>query len=446
MLKQYKLKDYNFRLVLWLCSLSAIGVLLVGSADASLELRQLGGVILGLTVMLILSLVDFSWILNFYWLIYAGNIVLLLTVILSSFGRNAKGATRWLTIFGFSFQPVELSKILLILFFAKYFMEHENDLNRFTTVLRSILLIGLPLVLIAMQPDLKNTLTVLAVFCILYYVAGISYRYIAGVVLLVVPLAVIFMVIVTQPNSGILREYQRERIMAFLNPDNDEYSEDVIQQNNSVTAIGSAFLIQWNDPKEEVASPGAMDNATGCALAYTVTEYFRDHPEKMPKNCRIISMCTGSEEAGLRGSMAFAKEHKGEDILKNAWNINIDSIADEGYFEVVIKDDWQFTRFDKDLEQMFRDTFKELNIESVKGPAIHNPVGGCDSTPMTRAGIKSVTFAAQNPVLTYYYHTFRDRPERFTPETVGKGFEVILGVIDKIGKFQEEHGYNGVNH
>lgn len=254
MLKQYKLKDYNFRLVLWLCSLSAIGVLLVGSADASLELRQLGGVILGLTVMLILSLVDFSWILNFYWLIYAGNIVLLLTVILSSFGRNAKGATRWLTIFGFSFQPVELSKILLILFFAKYFMEHENDLNRFTTVLRSILLIGLPLVLIAMQPDLKNTLTVLAVFCILYYVAGISYRYIAGVVLLVVPLAVIFMVIVTQPNSGILREYQRGRIMAFLNPDNDEYSEDVIQQNNSVTAIGSGQLSGKGLNNEDVSS------------------------------------------------------------------------------------------------------------------------------------------------------------------------------------------------
>lgn len=213
-----------------------------------------------------------------------------------------------------------------------------------------------------------------------------------------------------------------------------------------ITAFGSAFLIQWNDPKEEVASPGAMDNATGCALAYTVTEYFRDNPDKMPKNCRIIAMCTGSEEAGLRGAMAFTKEHKGEEILQNAWNINIDSIADEGYFEVVIKDDWQFTRFDKDLEQMFKDTFKELKIESVNGGCIHNPVGGCDSTPMTRAGIKSVTFAAQNPVLTYYYHTFRDRPERFTPETVGKGFEVLLGVIDKIGRFQEEHGFNGVNH
>lgn len=46
---------------------------------------------------------------------------------------------------------------------------------------------------------------------------------------------------------------------------------------------------------------------------------------------------------------------------------------------------------------------------------------------MTRAGIKSVTFAAQNPMLTYYYHTWRDMPERFEMETVGDGFDVILG-------------------
>ena len=240
MLKQYKLKDYNFRLVLWLCSLSAIGVLLVGSADASLELRQLGGVILGLTVMLILSLVDFSWILNFYWLIYAGNIVLLLTVILSSFGRNAKGATRWLTIFGFSFQPVELSKILLILFFAKYFMEHENDLNRFTTVLRSILLIGLPLVLIAMQPDLKNTLTVLAVFCILYYVAGISYRWIAASLAVVLPFAAAFVVLLQHGMIPFLKDYQARRILAWIEP--AKYADANLQQDNSIMAIGSGQL------------------------------------------------------------------------------------------------------------------------------------------------------------------------------------------------------------
>lgn len=210
-----------------------------------------------------------------------------------------------------------------------------------------------------------------------------------------------------------------------------------------LTAIGSCFVIMWNDPNEENASRGAMDNATGCALSYAVTKYFKENPDKMPKNCRIIDFNCGSEEAGLRGSMAFADEHKNDGMLKNAWNINIDSVADKEYFEVVIQDDWQFTRFDTDMEKMFKDTFNELGIESKTNGCIHNPVGGCDSTPMTKAGVKSVTFAAQNPVLTYYYHTWRDMPERFELETVGDGFDVILSVIDKIAAFQEQNGYNG---
>jgi len=210
-----------------------------------------------------------------------------------------------------------------------------------------------------------------------------------------------------------------------------------------VTAIGSCFVIMWGDPHGENASRGAMDNATGCALSYAVTKYYKENPDKMPKNCRIIDFNCGSEEAGLRGSMAFAEEHKNDEMLKNAWNINIDSVADKDYFEVVIKDDWQFTRFDTDMEKMFKDTFQELGIESKTNGCIHNPVGGCDSTPMTKAGVKSVTFAAQNPVLTYYYHTWRDTADRFEVETVGDGFEVLLGVIDKIAAFQEANGYNG---
>lgn len=213
-----------------------------------------------------------------------------------------------------------------------------------------------------------------------------------------------------------------------------------------VTAIGSAFVAMWGDPHDENASRGAMDNATGIALSYAVIKYFKENPDKMPKNCRIIDMNCGSEEAGLRGSMAFAEEHKNDGMLENCWNINIDSVADKEYFEVVIKDDWQGCRFDKDLEKMFKDTFKELGIESKTNGCIHNPVGGCDSTPMTKAGVKSVTFAAQNPMLTYYYHTWRDMPERFEPETVSQGFDVLLGVIDKIDKFQSEKGFNGVNH
>ena len=210
-----------------------------------------------------------------------------------------------------------------------------------------------------------------------------------------------------------------------------------------VTAIGCMFVVMWADPNPRNASRGAMDNATGCALSFAVTKYFHDHPEKMPKNCRIIDFNCGSEEAGLRGSIAFTREHKGEPILENTWNINIDSVADKDFFEVVIKDDWQFCRFDTDLEKMFKDTFNELGIVSKTNCCIHNPVGGCDSTPMTKAGMKSVTFAAQDPTLTYYYHTWHDVPERFELETVGDGFDVILGVIDKIDKFQQANGFNG---
>ncbi len=211
----------------------------------------------------------------------------------------------------------------------------------------------------------------------------------------------------------------------------------------AITAIGCLFVVMWGDPNPRNASRGAMDNATGIGLSYAVIKYFKENPEKMPKGCRIVAANIGSEEAGLRGSMAFAQEHRFDDLTQNAWNINIDSVADDEYFEVVIKDDWQGCRFDTDMEKMFKDTFDELGIVSKTNGCIHNPVGGCDSTPMTRAGIKSVTFAAQNPMLTYYYHTWRDMPERFSEDTVGLGFDVVLGVIDKIAAFQETNGYNG---
>lgn len=119
MIKQYKLRFYNFRLVILLLSISTIGVLLVGSAMESLRSKQLMGVILGLIAMVIVSLMDFSWILNFYWIMYIFNIVMLLGVRI--FGSTAGGATRWLNLGFIQFQPTELSKIILILFFAKFF-------------------------------------------------------------------------------------------------------------------------------------------------------------------------------------------------------------------------------------------------------------------------------------------------------------------------------------
>lgn len=122
-------------------------------------------------------------------------------------------------------------------------MDHEEDLNTPKTLAKSVLLLAVPLFLILEQPDLKNTLMMLAVFCIIIYIAGLSYKIIGGTVLILVPLIIIFLSIVVQPNQKLIKDYQRDRIMSFLYPENDEYSDDIQQQNNSKTAIASGELI-----------------------------------------------------------------------------------------------------------------------------------------------------------------------------------------------------------
>lgn len=241
MIKQYKLRFYNFRLVLLLIAISSIGVVLVTSARADLRNKQLVGLFLGLIVMVVLSLIDYSWILNFQWIMYGANIVMLLGVRL--FGSNAGGATRWLQIGGFRFQPTELSKIIIILFFANFFMDHEEDLNTLKVLAEAAVLLVIPLVLIYAQPDMKNTIMVTLIFCILLYMAGLRYRIIGGAFLIAIPLVIIFLSIVVQPDQKLIKDYQRNRIMSFLYPENEEYSEDIEQQNNSKTAIASGELV-----------------------------------------------------------------------------------------------------------------------------------------------------------------------------------------------------------
>ena len=241
MLKQYKLRFYNFRLIIFLLAISLIGVTLVGTAAENLKSKQFAGVILGLIIMVILSLMDYSWIMNFQWLMYGFNIIMLIVVRIA--GSSANGAARWIGIGSFRFQPTELSKIILIVFFAKFFMDHEENLNTLKTLAASAGLLAVPLILILEQPDLKNTLTVIVIFCMMIYIAGLSYKVIGGALLISVPLLIIFLSIVVQPDQKLLKDYQRSRIMSFLYPENEEYSDNIEQQKNFKTAIASGELV-----------------------------------------------------------------------------------------------------------------------------------------------------------------------------------------------------------
>ena len=90
--QRYNLKDYKFTLILLVLAVSVIGVFMVGSANAEYQPRQIMGVGLGLLAMVVISLIDYKWILNFYWLMYVVNIALLLAVIF--LGTEANGANK----------------------------------------------------------------------------------------------------------------------------------------------------------------------------------------------------------------------------------------------------------------------------------------------------------------------------------------------------------------
>lgn len=247
MLKRYKLKNYNFLLVILLITISTIGVLLIGSAAREYQSRQLIGVITGLILMVVISLIDYSWILNFSWILYVLNLVLLI-ILKTGFGEENLGATRWLNIGGFQFQPTEIAKIILIIFFAMFLMKHEDDLNTAKTIFKAIGLLLLPLVLVLTQPDLKNTITISVVFCAMMYLAGLSCKVIGGVLAVVVPMLLIVFFIITQTDFQLPEPlddaigYQLDRIRTWNDPEAEENSSGAIQQNNSITAIGSGQL------------------------------------------------------------------------------------------------------------------------------------------------------------------------------------------------------------
>ncbi len=201
-----------------------------------------------------------------------------------------------------------------------------------------------------------------------------------------------------------------------------------------ITLPGSFFIATFLTWNKALAAPGAMDNLSGVGFSILMAKYFNENKDKLPKNCRIICAGLGSEEAGLKGSMAFVKKHKNEEWLKNTYVINLDSIRDYEHFNVVKGDLWLNSHFDKDLINMAVEAMKEVGR---KGGVIINPIGGCDSTPFSRIGVKTATLIAQNPTLTDYYHTCKDVYEELDMRTLADFSEVLLKLTDKVAAYHE---------
>lgn len=248
MFKNYKFKDYDFKLILYLCAITVIGVLLVNSAQPDNTKKQLMGFIAGLAIMIILSFIDYHIWLKIWPVYYFIMIGLLVAVLVK--GNVSLGAKRWFTLFGIRFQPSEAAKILLILFFAQFIMKFKERINQWYMILIMIVLAIPPTALIFKQPDLSTTIVFGLIFLSILFLGEINYRYFIALAAVGIPAFIIVFLLLIQPNSvlvkrddnhGIVEGYQQLRILAWLHPDEYEL-EEAFQQQNSIMAIGSGQL------------------------------------------------------------------------------------------------------------------------------------------------------------------------------------------------------------
>lgn len=238
MFRNYRFKNYNFRLVAFVVALTIYGIIIIGSANEDYQNKQIIGMVLGVIVMVGVSMIDYSTILSFSWLLYA-MAVIALALIKSPLGYSSHEATRWIRIGGMQFQPSEMAKVFLILFFAAYLLKYADTLNTKKRLFITVLLAAIPLMLIVIEPDLSTTVvTFMVIFTMLFY-AGLSAK-LTGALVGIGAVGVVGVIFMTLHSSGVLQGYQNERIAAWLQP--DKYPSSSMQQQNSIMAVGSGML------------------------------------------------------------------------------------------------------------------------------------------------------------------------------------------------------------
>lgn len=242
-LKQYNFKNYNITLVTIVIMLSSIGAFLVRIAQQegeNLFTKQVVGIVGGLVIAFIVSIIDYHFISAFYIVLYIINLILLILVRLV--GSEVNNSRRWLNLKVIMIQPSEFSKVLMIIFLAKMYTILREKMDRFWVLLLTGILMGIPTFLILIQTNLSTSLVMLFIFVIMIFAAGLSYKIILPILLVGIPLIIGLFWYVQQDFQVILTDYQQKRVIAFLNPESEASADTLYQQGNSLQVIGSGKL------------------------------------------------------------------------------------------------------------------------------------------------------------------------------------------------------------
>jgi len=184
---------------------------------------------IALIAFVITTAFDYKWLKTFAWPLYLLQIGLLLATL--AIGHGVGGSSRWISFGPFDFQFSELAKILMIVVLANYLGARQGQLRSLPSILGACLLVIPPFILVMLQPDLGSSLVLVAILVGMLFMSGASLFWLFAIPATVLPMLPLIW-------TYVLRDYQKQRITAFLNPATDTQGAG-FQLNQSVTAVGS---------------------------------------------------------------------------------------------------------------------------------------------------------------------------------------------------------------
>ena len=168
--------------------------------------------------------------------------------------------------------------------------------------------------------------------------------------------------------------------------------------------------------------PGASDNLSGCYVGMAVDKAL-DEAKVRFENTEVVVICSGSEEAGLRGSKAYAKAHEKELKEIPTCVVALDTFRDLETMAVYHRDLSGTLQHHDGTKVLVHDACANCGFD-VKYESIY--IGGSDAASFTQRGIPATGFAAMDPAPPRYYHTRLDTPENLRPEAIKAGIEIMI--------------------